>query len=77
MDIDSANIVDSKDGEETVVNRATDGITGFSDNADANVCDSICDVDDNSAADDDVDKKADLEVYVADVDEFEAADGIA
>ena len=76
MDIDSVNIVDSKDGEVTVVNRATDSNTGVSDNADANVCDSICDVDDTSAADDDVDKKADLEVYVADVDEFEAADGI-
>ena len=76
LDIDSVNIIDSKDGEETVVNRATDSITGVSDSADANVCDSICDVDDTSAADDDVDKKVDSEVYVADVAELEAADGI-
>ena len=56
-----------------------DSVTGVSDKADVNACDSVCDDDTSTAKDaaanDDVDTTADSEVYVADADEVEAADG--
>ena len=56
-----------------------DRVTAVSDKADVNACDSVCDDDTSTAKDaaanDDVHTTADSEVYVADADEVEAADG--